>query len=324
MGQSGHNTKISKFRSGCRLPHELSSAGDGYAAPGPVRTYKLSPEELAYYGPVKPKSESQKKLEKLKKILPRDKLIDLINQGEKPKAIAKKFGLSYGTLYELRRAYGINTTKIKKMENIDKGSDKKMKTAMDRARELLPEQKLNELLAKGLNGKEISERFNLPYWTINELKKQYKESKTDNGTNGEAKKINKNLETDNYEINQEFIQGLSCLLPAALFSELDNINKKLGLFDERIARLEFANRKNNLYEFFAAVAEERKRQNGKWGVQRQPWSVWCVILGEEVGEVNKAALENRPEDLKKEIVQVAAVAAQIYEQLIEVRKEGSA
>lgn len=50
--QSARNTSISKHRLGCRLPCESPSVGDNYAAPGPVVTYKLSPEELARYGPV--------------------------------------------------------------------------------------------------------------------------------------------------------------------------------------------------------------------------------------------------------------------------------
>jgi len=59
MSQSGHNTSIAKHRLGCRLPHESSSVGDGYAANGPVVTYKLSPEELAKYGPAKQASEKK-------------------------------------------------------------------------------------------------------------------------------------------------------------------------------------------------------------------------------------------------------------------------
>ena len=47
------NTKIkaSYFEGGIRLPFESPSCGEGYTTPGPVTTYKLSPEELARYGP---------------------------------------------------------------------------------------------------------------------------------------------------------------------------------------------------------------------------------------------------------------------------------
>jgi len=52
-GQSGHNLNIVKSRHGCRLPFE-SRAGDRDAGAGLVVTYRLSPEELARYGPVTP------------------------------------------------------------------------------------------------------------------------------------------------------------------------------------------------------------------------------------------------------------------------------
>ena len=49
---SGRNTKIAKSKSGYpRFPFENAGVGDGYALSGPVTTYKLSPEELARYGP---------------------------------------------------------------------------------------------------------------------------------------------------------------------------------------------------------------------------------------------------------------------------------
>lgn len=52
-GQSGRQTNISKHRLGCRLPHESSDIGTGYASPGPVVQYTLSQEEIIQrYGPV--------------------------------------------------------------------------------------------------------------------------------------------------------------------------------------------------------------------------------------------------------------------------------
>ncbi len=54
-----HNTSISRFRHGCRLPHETGGVGDGYASPGEVLTYRLSEEELARYGPVTPPEKAE-------------------------------------------------------------------------------------------------------------------------------------------------------------------------------------------------------------------------------------------------------------------------
>lgn len=72
------------------------------------------------------------------------------------------------------------------------------------------------------------------------------------------------------------------------------------------------------------VLEERKRQDIKWGEQNHAPMEWVPILGEEFGEVSKAALEeyfnhnNKSGDFKeyrKELIQVAAVAIQMIESL---------
>ncbi|MBT2727860.1 MazG-like family protein [Bacillus sp. ISL-75] len=74
------------------------------------------------------------------------------------------------------------------------------------------------------------------------------------------------------------------------------------------------------------VLKERKQQNKKWGLQRHPIGVWLAILGEEFGEVCQAsqsylnlvsAKETDANDLYKELIQVAAVASAIAEQIKE-------
>ena len=73
----------------------------------------------------------------------------------------------------------------------------------------------------------------------------------------------------------------------------------------------------------ADVVSERVRQNTKWGVQRHQYGDWIAILGEEFGEASQAAVEYifgrhaSTDDLRKELVQVAAVAVQIIEQIDE-------
>lgn len=59
------------------------------------------------------------------------------------------------------------------------------------------------------------------------------------------------------------------------------------------------------------VLRERCFQDGKWGLQIHDMSRWLAILTEEIGEMAKAALENDPEEFKKEAIQVAAVAVAI-------------
>ena len=59
---------------------------------------------------------------------------------------------------------------------------------------------------------------------------------------------------------------------------------------------------------------ERREQDAKWGTQGHEDSDWCMILGEEVGEVNKAALEFKLQNIgswervREELIQVMAVA----------------
>lgn len=69
------------------------------------------------------------------------------------------------------------------------------------------------------------------------------------------------------------------------------------------------------------VLLERGRQNDKWGTQDHSNGLWLTILSEEIGEVstemlsmiNGKALDH--ENLKKEVVQICAVALAWVESL---------
>ncbi|EKR82982.1 MazG-like family protein [Leptospira interrogans] len=69
------------------------------------------------------------------------------------------------------------------------------------------------------------------------------------------------------------------------------------------------------------IFREREKQDQEWEEQNHIPIEWCAILGEEVGEVNKAALEthfkydgkNDLSDYRKELIQVAAVALAMIE-----------
>ncbi|MCY9198086.1 hypothetical protein MOE86_15515 [Bacillus atrophaeus] len=74
------------------------------------------------------------------------------------------------------------------------------------------------------------------------------------------------------------------------------------------------------------VLIERTAQHEKWGQQRHNYGDWLMILGEEFGEVCEAMQRNKgwgkktdAVDLHKELVQLAAVASAIAEQVIEER-----
>lgn len=70
----------------------------------------------------------------------------------------------------------------------------------------------------------------------------------------------------------------------------------------------------------SSILEERRRQTDKWGEQNHTLGNWGLILMEEVGEWSEAALHTqfggpKAEGLRKEAVQVAAVALQIVQWL---------
>jgi NTP pyrophosphatase (non-canonical NTP hydrolase) len=60
-------------------------------------------------------------------------------------------------------------------------------------------------------------------------------------------------------------------------------------------------------DFLRRVNKEVARQRDKWGVQRHEPLRWLGILMEEVGEVAKAIIEGKPDEMEKELVQVCAV-----------------
>ncbi len=80
------------------------------------------------------------------------------------------------------------------------------------------------------------------------------------------------------------------------------------------------------------VFREREKQDAKWGQQNHNAPEYLMILGEEVGEANKAALEtyfkarkSMPPNVeavkedyseyRKELIQIAAVAVAMIESL---------
>jgi len=73
-----------------------------------------------------------------------------------------------------------------------------------------------------------------------------------------------------------------------------------------------------LRRVLADIADERARQEEKWGDQSgHPYLLWNAILGEEVGEVSRVLLEHwnthlpdtsAANQLRAELVQIAAVA----------------
>ena len=66
------------------------------------------------------------------------------------------------------------------------------------------------------------------------------------------------------------------------------------------------------------IRDERFDQDKKWGEQNHSPADWLMIIGEEIGEVNKAALEAKfgketLDNYRTELIQVAAVAVAMIE-----------
>lgn len=60
-------------------------------------------------------------------------------------------------------------------------------------------------------------------------------------------------------------------------------------------------------QFRLRVKEERKRQHELYG-ERQHYDVeWLTLLVEEIGEIAEAIVQNKPEQMRKEMIQAAAL-----------------
>lgn len=65
----------------------------------------------------------------------------------------------------------------------------------------------------------------------------------------------------------------------------------------------------NMNDVIGEVIDERKRQDEKWGADRElPPCEWLAIFGEEALEVYRGALAGEWDNYREELIQVAAVA----------------
>ena len=71
----------------------------------------------------------------------------------------------------------------------------------------------------------------------------------------------------------------------------------------------------NKTDIIKLIMSERDRQDKKWGEQNHDVYKWLAILGEEVGEVNKAALEENYNETIDELIQIGAVVVAMIESL---------
>ncbi|MBF25502.1 MAG: hypothetical protein CMP49_03165 [Flavobacteriales bacterium] len=69
------------------------------------------------------------------------------------------------------------------------------------------------------------------------------------------------------------------------------------------------------------ILEERQNQDIKWGEQNHNIYKWLAILGEEVVEANKAALDNNYDEIITELIQIGAVTVAMIESLVRNREK---
>lgn len=117
---------------------------------------------------------------------------------------------------------------------------------------------------------------------------------------------------------------------ASIDDAVQEIKKQIGekLMDERMISVKGALAWHYSIpgDVLMDIAKERQRQNEKWGEQNHDAYRWLAILAEEVGEAAQAALHNEfgghaKLTLRKELVQVAAVAVQWLECIDRNRSE---
>lgn len=72
----------------------------------------------------------------------------------------------------------------------------------------------------------------------------------------------------------------------------------------------------NLGEVIDYVRGENNNQLTKWGIQEHPLEKWMCIFLEEVGELSKEVLEENPNKMLNESIQVATLSLKLVEMIL--------
>lgn len=143
-GLSGRNTKIAPSKLGCRLPFEFVAVGDGYAGAGPCLVRKMTPEEMARYGPPKPRAEDNPF---------RSRLIQAIKVSKSPEEAAELLGMTVGKLNQYLGANGIHPRWDKRKE--DGTMSPAIQMTKQEAMEKLPPAVLEKCMAPDTNNENL-------------------------------------------------------------------------------------------------------------------------------------------------------------------------
>jgi predicted HTH domain antitoxin len=173
MGQSS----IARSRLGCRLPHERSDIDDDYASPGPIITYKLSPEEIAArYGPPKKREERRLSLKSIKWAVENS---CSLNEAAKALKVSKEHlkkemewhGVAAPDYWEEEKIMETIQEKVKPTDQKPETLPKKSR--LELARERLTKEAFLEMKAKGMTDRKIMRECQIPNDIFYILKKEW-------------------------------------------------------------------------------------------------------------------------------------------------------
>lgn len=175
------NTSIAKRRFGCRLPYESPDVGNGYASSGPVKEYRLSPEELARYGPVKKVQHSRPKLtrELLADQLARFTVGQMAERYHVPQEIifqlVEKYDLELDDKNRLKEDKNMDTATHQTENNFQNYPEEqgKKKTRFEIAREKITLEQYKTMKAQGKTDKDMYESLDIPVDCFYALKKEW-------------------------------------------------------------------------------------------------------------------------------------------------------
>jgi transposase len=160
--QSGHGTSIRASRLGCRLPFEQGVGGDEHL-PGEVKTYTLSPEELAKYGPVRKQKRGPTPVKITRELMVSE--LQRITIGQ----LAVKHHIDRGVMEKLAERYGIELDEKGRLADKGVADVNKEEQLMEKC----SRERMKELIEQGTTNQELATLFDSNRSTVIRVKAKY-------------------------------------------------------------------------------------------------------------------------------------------------------
>lgn len=161
--QSGHGTSIRASRLGCRLPFEAGDTDYDYAKPGEVKTYTLSPEELAKYGPVRKREHGPTPVKITRELMVSE--LQRITIGQ----LAVKHHIAREVMEKLAERYGIELDKKGRLADKRVADVNKQEQLMEKC----SRERMKELIEQGTTNQELATLFDSSRGTVIRVKAKY-------------------------------------------------------------------------------------------------------------------------------------------------------